>query len=66
VDDALRGTGLGKVLLYLTLEAMAARGFHDAWFLWTGEATPAGHLYHRAGFTVTRTFDTYGKTLADG
>lgn len=63
VDESLRGTGLGKVLLYLTLEDMAARGFHNTWFLWTGERTPAGHLYRRAGFSVTRTFNIFQRTL---
>ena len=37
VDARERGKGLGKVLLYKSLEAMAARGLHGAWFLWTGE-----------------------------
>lgn len=51
-----RGTGLGEVLLHLTLQRMRAFGAHGAWFLWTDEASPAGHLYVKAGFTVTRTF----------
>lgn len=52
-----RGLGLGKVLLHLTLARMRALGLHSAWFLWTGEQTPAGHLYRKAGFTTTRVFD---------
>lgn len=59
-----RGTGLGKVLLHLTLERMRALGGHSAWFLWTGEQSPAGHLYRRTGFTVTRTFTIYRAPLA--
>lgn len=51
-----RGTGLGEVLLHLTLERMRALGGHSAWFLWTGEDSPAGHLYRKTGFSVTRTF----------
>ncbi len=51
-----RGLGLGEVLLHLTLERMRALGGHSAWFLWTEEASPAGHLYLKTGFTVTRTF----------
>ncbi|MFE5740523.1 GNAT family N-acetyltransferase [Streptomyces celluloflavus] len=51
-----RGTGLGQVLLHLTLERMRALGAHGAWFLWTDEQSPAGHLYRRAGFRTTRTF----------
>jgi mycothiol synthase len=66
VDDALRGKGVGKVLLYRTLEAMAAEGFHDAWFLWTGLESPAGHLYRRAGFSVTRRFAIMARQLEGG
>jgi GNAT superfamily N-acetyltransferase len=51
-----RGTGLGEILLHLTLERMRALGAHSAWFLWTDEASPAGHLYAKTGFTITRTF----------
>ncbi|WP_234345628.1 GNAT family N-acetyltransferase [Streptomyces sp. NRRL F-5755] len=51
-----RGTGLGKVLLHLTLERMRAAGAHGAWFLWTGEGSAAGHLYRSAGFATTRRF----------
>lgn len=66
VARALRGTGLGKVLLYRTLEAMAQAGMHSAWFLWTGEQEPAGHLYRRAGFAVTRPFHVMVKDLKGG
>lgn len=51
-----RGTGLGKILLHLTLERMRALGAHSAWFLWTEETSPAGHLYLKTGFEITRTF----------
>ena len=63
VAESLRGTGLGKVLLYRCLEQMRHDGLHTAWFLWTGEKEPAGHLYLRAGFTVTRRFDVMKKIL---
>lgn len=56
VLEEMRGTGLGKVLLHLVLERMRARGAHSAWFLWTGERSPAGHLYRKAGFATTRVF----------
>jgi GNAT superfamily N-acetyltransferase len=56
VLPASRGTGLGKVLLHLTLERMAGVGAHSAWFLWTGEQSAAGQLYLKTGFTITRTF----------
>ncbi len=66
VDESLRGKGIGKVLLYRTMNALVEKGYHDTWFLWTGERTPAGFLYRRAGFTVTRTFVVYGHALAGG
>jgi GNAT superfamily N-acetyltransferase len=52
-----RGLGLGEVLLHLSLTRMRAAGAHSAWFLWTGERSPAGHLYRKAGFATTRLFD---------
>lgn len=57
VDESCRGTGLGKVLLHDTLTRMRAEGAQSAWFLWTGEDSPAGHLYLRSGFHITRRFD---------
>lgn len=51
-----RGTGLGEILLHLTLERMRSLGAHSAWFLWTEEESAAGHLYTKTGFRVTRTF----------
>ncbi|MCY0899578.1 MAG: GNAT family N-acetyltransferase [Firmicutes bacterium] len=63
VAASLRGTGLGKILLYRCLEQMRHDGLHGAWFLWTGEKEAAGHLYRRAGFTITRRFDIMQKTV---
>jgi GNAT superfamily N-acetyltransferase len=59
-----RGTGLGKVLLHLTLERMVAAGAHSAWFLWTGEKSAAGQLYLKTGFDITRTFTILRAPLA--
>ncbi|MFJ3231188.1 GNAT family N-acetyltransferase [Streptomyces sp. NPDC086787] len=59
-----RGAGLGNVLLHLTLERMRACGAHCAWFLWTGERSPAGHLYRKAGFTRTRVFQVLRREAA--
>ena len=59
-----RGTGLGKVLLHLTLERMTAVGAHSAWFLWADEGSVASELYSRTGFRVTRTFDILRAELA--
>ncbi|MEU3861321.1 GNAT family N-acetyltransferase [Streptomyces sp. NPDC028722] len=56
VLEEMRGTGIGRILLHLVLERMRARGAHGAWFLWTGERSPAGHLYRGTGFTTTRVF----------
>jgi len=56
VDPACQGRGVGKVLLAMCLERMRAEGLHGAWFLWTGEKSPAGHVYLKAGFAVTRRF----------
>lgn len=56
VDENQRGTGLGKILLHETMTRMRAEGLHSSWFLWTSETSPAGHLYTRAGYTVTRRF----------
>jgi GNAT superfamily N-acetyltransferase len=52
-----RGTGLGKVLLHLTLERMCALGAHSAWFLWADEGSTASALYAKTGFTASRSFD---------
>lgn len=54
VDPALRGRGIGRVLLFRCLAEMLARGFHCAWFLWTGR--DAARLYARAGFRTVRRF----------
>ncbi|WUJ71446.1 GNAT family N-acetyltransferase [Kribbella soli] len=64
VLPASRGTGLGKVLLHLTLERMVAVGAHSAWFLWTGEKSAAGQLYLKTGFDITRTFTILRAPLA--
>lgn len=63
VREDQRGNGLGKVLLHLTLQRMRAGSAHGAWFLWTGERSPAGRLYQAAGFSVTRRFDVMCKEL---
>jgi len=65
VDESCRGTGLGKVLLHDTLTRMRAEGAQSAWFLWTGEESPAGHLYLRSGFHITRRFDVLHHDLTD-
>jgi GNAT superfamily N-acetyltransferase len=68
VLPASRGTGLGKVLLHLTLQRMTGLGAHSAWFLWTGEQSAAGQLYLKTGFSITRKFAILRASLvpADG
>ena len=52
-----RGTGLGRVILHLTLERMTALGAHSAWFLWADEGSAASKLYEQTGFGISRTFE---------
>jgi GNAT superfamily N-acetyltransferase len=54
VDPALRGQGVGGVLLNRSLRSMRERGYHVAWFLWTDER--AARLYQRFGFEAERRF----------
>ncbi len=51
-----RGTGLGKVILHLTMQNMVALGAHSAWFLWADEGSAASKLYEKTGFSATRSF----------
>lgn len=66
VREDQRGTGLGKILLHRSLNHMKARGSHSAWFLWTGETSPAGHLYLSTGFVITRRFTVMSAPVATG
>lgn len=61
VDPALRSQGIGRVLLFRCLSEMLARGFHCAWFLWTGR--DAARLYAAAGFKEVRQFAVLKKDL---
>lgn len=63
VDEGQRGKGLGKILLHICLNSMRAEGLHGAWFLWTGETSPAGYLYKKVGFQVSRRFYVCKKDL---
>jgi GNAT superfamily N-acetyltransferase len=64
VDETQRGRKLGEILLHLTMTRMRAEGAHCAWFLWTGEHSPAGHLYLKTGYQITRRFQVMQKSLA--
>ncbi len=50
-----RGRGIGAALLFHTLEVMRREGRHNAWFLWTDDAT-ADRIYRAAGFRETRRY----------
>lgn len=63
VDPAWRGQGIGRVLLARCLAAMRAKGFHCAWFLWTGR--DAARLYEREGFRTVRRFAVMRFALED-
>ena len=61
VDPSLRSQGLGRILLFHCLAEMLAKGFHSAWFLWTG--ADAARLYSLAGFHPVRQFAVFKKTI---
>jgi GNAT superfamily N-acetyltransferase len=61
-----RGTGLGRLLLHLTLERMVAVGAQTAWFLWADEGSAASNLYQKTGFEITRTFSILSAPIAGG
>lgn len=56
-----RSKGIGRLLLFHCLADMVTRGFHCAWFLWTGK--DAARLYSLAGFRQARQFAVMEKTL---
>ncbi len=56
-----RGQGIGRLLLFHCLDAMLAKGFHCAWFLWTGRN--AARLYELAGFRQVRQFAIFQRDL---
>jgi ribosomal protein S18 acetylase RimI-like enzyme len=61
VDPSLRSKGVGRVLLFRCLADMLAKGFHAAWFLWTG--ADAARLYSLAGFKQVRQFAVMKKEI---
>lgn len=54
VRPDLRGRGIGRVLLAVTLQEMLKKNYHAAWFLWTGD--DAARLYSQVGFHPVRRF----------
>jgi GNAT superfamily N-acetyltransferase len=61
IAPALRNYGVGRVMLGHCLQAMRTKGFHCAWFLWTG--ADGARFYTRAGFRVARRFALLQKAL---
>lgn len=61
VDPAARGQGIGRVLLAGALVEMLKKGYHVAWFLWTGD--DAARLYARRGFRQARRFAVLRRAL---
>lgn len=59
-----RGTGLGRLLLHLTLERMTAYNAQTAWFLWADDGSVASALYEKTGFRITRTFSIMSAPLS--
>ena len=55
VAKSERGRGVGAVLLFRTLEIMRRKGHHNAWFMWTDDAT-ADRVYAAAGFRESRRY----------
>lgn len=62
VDPSYRGRGIGRVLLAETLLGMLAKGYHCAWFLWTGEKAARG-VYASCGFRIRRRFAVLRRSL---
>lgn len=61
VAAEMRNRGIGRILLFHCLQTMLAKGFHCAWFLWTGE--DAARLYSLAGFHKVRQFAVMQRNL---
>ncbi len=62
VAASLRGRGIGAVLLFRMLDTMRRKGHHNAWFLWTDDAT-ADRIYKAAGFQESRRYAIMEKRL---
>lgn len=61
IAAGLRNHGVGRVMLWHCLQIMRTKGFHCAWFLWTGE--DGARFYTRAGFRIARSFAVLQKEI---
>jgi ribosomal protein S18 acetylase RimI-like enzyme len=61
VVEEMRNKGIGRLLLFRCLGTMLTKGFHCAWFLWTGK--DAARLYSLAGFKQVRQFAVMKRDL---
>lgn len=61
-DPGLRGSGIGKVLLYRSLKDLKELGYEMAVIPWVG---PIDFYSHHAGAVVERVFWRYEKEIAD-
>jgi mycothiol synthase len=61
-DDALRGKGIGKILLYLCLTDMKNKGFHLSVIPWVA---PIAFYSHHADAVIDRVFWRFEKKLND-
>jgi len=62
VAEKHQGKGIGTVLLARTLERMRAKGYHNAYVLWTDDV--AAKVYSKFGFKETRRFAVMRKSIA--
>ena len=62
VAEKYQGKGIGTVLLGRTLERMRAKGYHNAYVLWTDDV--AAKVYSKFGFKETRRFVVIRKSIA--
>ena len=62
VAPEMRRLGIGRLLLFHCLAGMRAKGFHCAWFLWTGPE--AARIYSLAGFRPVREFAVLRQEIA--
>ena len=68
VDKTLRGRGLGKQLVDLTLDFCREQGYKTIYLLTTADQTAAHHLYRRVGFELVETgepIQLWGQTLQE-